>query len=110
MKIVVIGAGKIGVTLVDQLLREGHEITVVDRNPAVLDPLKTLDIMTVEGNGITQETQREAGVPKADLAIAVMSTDEQNLLACLIAKKLGVRAQIFGARETEPEGGQDFRV
>ena len=104
MKIVVIGAGKIGVTLVDQLLREGHEITVVDRNPAVLDPLKTLDIMTVEGNGITQETQREAGVPKADLAIAVMSTDEQNLLACLIAKKLGVRSTIARVRTPEYNG------
>ena len=71
MKIVVIGAGKIGVTLADQLAREGHQITVVDRAAATLEPVSTLDVMTVEGNGITIETQLEAGVPNADLAIAV---------------------------------------
>ena len=83
MKIVIIGAGKIGATLADQLARERHEITVVDRAPSMLEHVSTLDVMTVEGNGISIETQVEAGVPEADLAIAVMSTDEQNLLACL---------------------------
>lgn len=101
MKIVIIGAGKIGVTLADQLLHEGHEITVVDRRSEALDTVSTLDVMTVEGNGISVETQREAGVDSADLAIAVMSTDEQNLLACLIAKKLGVGNTIARVRNPE---------
>lgn len=91
MNIVIIGAGKIGATLTEQLLREGHEITVVDTRTAALDAIgNTLDVMTVEGNGISMDTQVEAGVPSADLVIAVMSTDEQNLLSCLIAKRLGV--------------------
>ena len=56
MKIVIMGAGKIGVTLADQLLREGHEITVVDIRQSALDAVSTLDLLIVEGNGITLET------------------------------------------------------
>ena len=98
MKIVIIGAGKIGATLAEQLAREGHEVTVVDSSAAALDAVNTLDVMTVEGNGIAPETQKEAGVDRSDLAIAVMSTDEENLLACLIAKKLGVGNTIARVR------------
>ncbi len=105
MKIVIIGAGKIGVTLADQLAREGHEITVVDKNEEALDGLKTLDVMTVEGNGITLETLNEAGIAQSDLAIAVMSTDEENLLACLIAKKLGVGNTIARVRNPAYSAG-----
>lgn len=105
MKIVIIGAGKIGVTLADQLVREGHEITVIDRSDDALDAVNTLDVMTVEGNGITLETQKEAGVDRSDLAIAVMSTDEENLLACLIAKKLGVGNTIARVRNPEYSAG-----
>ena len=105
MKIVIIGAGKIGVTLADQLLHEGHEITVVDESQEALDAISTMDVMTVAGNGIAQETQVEAGVPEADLAIAVMSTDEANLLACLIAKKLGVGSTIARVRNPEYSSG-----
>lgn len=102
MKIVIIGAGKIGATLAEQLTREGHEITVVDINAESLDSLgNSLDVMTVEGNGINKETQIEAGVPSADLVIAVMSTDEQNLLSCLMAKKLGVGNTIARVRNPE---------
>ena len=105
MKIVIIGAGKIGVTLADQLVREGHEITVIDRSDDALDAVNTLDVMTVEGNGITLETQKEAVVDRSDLAIAVMSTDEENLLACLIAKKLGVGNTIARVRNPEYSAG-----
>lgn len=108
MKIVIIGAGKIGVTLTDQLLHEGHEITVVDIRQEALDEVSTLDVMTVEGDGLVLETLREAGVADADLAIAVMSTDEQNLFACLIAKKLGVGNTI--ARVRNPEYAPGIRL
>ncbi len=101
MKIVIIGAGKIGVTLADQLAREGHEITMIDCNTAAIDAVATMDVLTVTGNGITMETQTEAGIPDADLAIAVMTTDEQNLLSCLIAKKLGVGNTIARVRNPE---------
>lgn len=105
MKIVIIGAGKIGVTLAQQLADENHEITVIDKHPDALEELSSLDVMTVEGNGISRETQLEAGMDEADLAIAVMSTDEENLLACLIAKKLGVGNTIARVRNPEYTSG-----
>ncbi len=105
MKIVIIGAGKIGSTLADQLLREGHEIVVVDEDQSALDAVNTMDVLTIAGNGISKETQIDAGVPDADLAIAVMSTDEENLLACLIAKKLGVGSTIARVRNPEYSSG-----
>lgn len=108
MKIIIIGAGKIGMTLAEQLLREGHEITVIDHNSETLEDVSTLDIMTVEGNGISIETQLEAGMNEADLAIAVLATDEQNLLACLIAKRLGVGSTI--ARVRNPEYASGIRL
>lgn len=105
MKIIIIGAGKIGMTLAEQLLREGHEITVIDHNGDALEGVSTLDVMTVEGNGISIETQLEAGMNEADLAIAVLATDEQSLLACLIAKKLGVGSTIARVRNPEYASG-----
>lgn len=109
MKIVIIGAGKIGITLTEELAAEGHQITVVDTDGDTLDSLgNALDIMTVQGNGISKETQVEAGVPDADLAIAVMSTDEQNLLSCLMAKKLGVGNTIARVRNPEYAAGLEL--
>lgn len=105
MKIVIIGAGKIGTTLAEQLLHEGHEITVIDHDGDALENASTLDVMTVSGNGISIETQLEAGMNEADLAIAVLATDEQSLLACLIAKKLGVGSTIARVRNPEYASG-----
>lgn len=105
MKIVIIGAGKIGTTLAQRLAMEDHQVTLVDIRPEALEEVSTLDVMTVEGNGISKETLLEAGVDKADLAIAVLSTDEENLLACLIAKKLGVGNTIARVRNPEYSSG-----
>ena len=105
MKIVIIGAGKIGLTLAQQLAAENHEVTVIDKRADSLEELSALDVMSVEGNGITKEIQLEAGMAEADLAIAVMSTDEENLLACLIAKKLGVGNTIARVRNPEYTSG-----
>ena len=105
MKIVIIGAGKIGTTLAQRLAMEDHLVTLVDIRPEALEEVSTLDVMTVEGNGISKETLLEAGVDKADLAIAVLSTDEENLLACLIAKKLGVGNTIARVRNPEYSSG-----
>ncbi len=108
MKIVIIGAGKIGATLAEQLLREGHEITVIDHRESALENLSDLDLLCIEGNGISVETQKEAGMEDADLAIAVLATDEENLLACLIAKKLGVNSTI--ARIRNPEYAEGIQL
>ncbi len=108
MKIVIIGAGKIGATLAEQLLKEGHEITVIDHRDTALEHLSDLDLLCIEGNGISVEIQKEAGMEDADLAIAVLATDEENLLACLIAKKLGVNSTI--ARIRNPEYTEGIRL
>lgn len=102
MKIVIVGDGKIGHTLAEQLCREGHDITVIDCNSAPLEQTsQDLDILCVEGNGATYATQMEAGVDSADLLIAAADSDELNLLCCLIAKKIGAKHTIARVRNPE---------
>ena len=83
MNIVIIGAGKIGATLTEQLLREGHEITVVDTRTAALDAIgNTLDVMTVEGNGISMDTQMEAGARRMRaISVALASSGLSAMLS-----------------------------
>ena len=105
MKIVIVGDGKIGRTLAEQLLREGHDITIIDRNPTPLQQTtEDLDILCIEGNGATYETLMEAGADHASLLIAVTASDELNLLCCLIAKKIGTMHTIARIRNPEYEG------
>ncbi len=102
MQIVIVGDGKIGSTLAEQLSREGHNITIIDRSGAPLQQTaEDLDILCVEGNGATCATQQEAGVDKSDLLIAVTASDELNLLCCLVAKKLGAAHTIARVRNPE---------
>lgn len=90
MNIIVVGCGKVGYTLVEQLSNEDHNIVVVDKNAdKVRDITEELDTMGVIGNGVSYQTLLEAGVSSADLVIAVTGSDEENLLCCLIAKKAG---------------------
>ena len=95
MKIVIVGDGKVGYNIAKQLLAEGHDIVVIDNNPDVLeDSLQKLDVLVVDGNGVTLKTQEEADVANSDLLIAATSADEINLLCCILAKKLGCRHAI----------------
>ena len=88
MKIVIVGDGKVGYNIAKQLLAEGHDIVVIDNNPDVLeDSLQKLDVLVVDGNGVTLKTQEEADVANSDLLIAATSADEINLLCCILAKK-----------------------
>jgi len=90
MRIIVVGCGNVGRTLVDQLSKEGHHITIIDIDPQkVKDISEKYDVLGVIGNGAGYADQLEAGVDKADLLIAVTGKDELNLLCCLIAKKAG---------------------
>ena len=109
MKIVIVGDGKIGSTLAEQLSREGHEVTIIDQNAVPLhQTVEDLDILCVEGNGAMSATQLEAGVDSADLLIAVTASDELNLLCCLVAKKLGARHTI--ARVRNPEYDEELNL
>ncbi len=102
MKIVIVGDGKVGYALTEQLSREGHDITVIDQDTEVLQRLvETLDVLVIGGNGASLEVQREAEVGKSDLLIAVTTADEINLLCCILAKKLGCPNTIARVRNLE---------
>ncbi|MBQ3847291.1 MAG: Trk system potassium transporter TrkA [Clostridia bacterium] len=102
MKIVVVGCGKIGTAIIANLVKEGHDITAVDTSDTVISNLtNNFDIMTVNGNGVDSDVLEEAGTKKADLFVAVTSQDEQNMLMCFIAKKLGAKHTIARIRNPE---------
>ncbi len=102
MRIVVIGCGKIGRSIAEQLAREGHELVLVDSNEErVLETQNGLDVMAICGNGASSAIQREAGVDKCDMLIACTEGDELNLLCCLIAKNLGAKRTIARVRNPE---------
>ena len=88
MNIIIVGCGKVGSALAEQLESEGHDITVIDTNPdAIARVTDVSDVMGVEGNGVVYYVQKEAGIEYADMFIAMTGSDELNLLCCLIAKK-----------------------
>lgn len=90
MQIIIVGCGNVGSTLTEQLSREGHNITVIDRDGEKMEAVATqYDVLGIVGNGASFSVQNEAGVEQADLLIAVTQSDELNLLCCLIAKKAG---------------------
>ena len=103
MKIIIAGDGKVGLALTRQLLHEGHEVTIVDSNPVVLQAnMYQYDVMAVQGNAATMEALRQARVEQADLLIAATSADEINLLCCLTAKKMNSRLHTI-ARVRNPD-------
>ncbi len=88
LKIVIVGCGKVGQTLAERLCNEGHDITIIDTNPEVVQRVTGMyDVMGVTGNGSSFSVQLEAGIDTADLIIAVTGSDEVNLLCCTIAQK-----------------------
>lgn len=102
MKIVIAGDGKVGYALSEQLSKEGHDIVVIDSNPQVLqEALDNLDVMVVNGNAASLEVQKKAGVETSDLVIAATSSDEINLLCCVLARKLGCKHTISRVRNPE---------
>jgi len=102
MKIIVVGCGKIGTHIVSMLAHEGHDVLVVDRDPAVIDSITNIyDVMGVCGGGADYEVLKEAGVDKAELFIAAAGSDELNMLSCFIAKKMGVSHTIARIRNPQ---------
>lgn len=90
MKIIIVGCGKVGTTLAEQLNRENHDITLIDTNEEAIQNISnSADVMGVTGNGAVYQVQMEAGIQDADLLIATTNSDELNMLCCLIAKKAG---------------------
>ncbi len=90
MEIIIVGAGKVGYAVAQQLCSEGHSITVVDRSPARIELISgSLDVNAIcDEAGI--DSLRLAGAANADLLLAVTDSDEANILCCMTARKLGV--------------------
>ena len=99
LRIIIVGGGKVGRTLVEQLSQEGHNITIIDRDAQRAQSIANLyDVMGIHGNGASYSLLQEAGIENTDLLIAVTESDELNLLCCTLAKQVGNCAAIARVR------------
>lgn len=102
LSIIIVGCGKVGETLVEQLSLEGHDVTIVDKDAEKINSLSEMyDVMGVIGNGASYSTQLEAGIESADLLIAVTESDELNLLCCTVAKRVAGCSAIARVRNPD---------
>jgi len=106
LEIVIIGLGKVGLELTEQLAAEGHSITVVDSDQRRVETaLGMYDVAGVTGNATNHLILLEANVSEADLVIVLTGNDELNLTCCLMSKKLGAKNTIARARKPEYNEG-----
>ncbi|MGI6704354.1 MAG: Trk system potassium transporter TrkA [Clostridia bacterium] len=109
MRIIIVGAGKVGYQLVESLAKENHDIMVVDTDQEVLDKINdNFDVLTKKGNGISSSLLKGLNIEGWDLLIAVTNSDEANIVACITAKKVGVKTAIARVRNPEYVVELDF--
>jgi len=102
LNIIIVGCGKVGTTLVEELSQEGHAITIVDKDYQSVQTIANMyDVMGICGNGASYSVLKEAGIEGTDLIIAVTASDELNLLCCTVAKRVGNCAAIARVRNPE---------
>lgn len=102
MKIIIIGDGKLGFHLAENLSKENNDVIIIDKNPEALKRAdEYLDVMCIKGNGLSTRILLEAGVKEADLLIASTASDEMNMVCCLTAKQLGAMHTIARIRDPE---------
>ena len=102
MKIFIVGAGQVGESLARSLVKERHEVTVIDPDEKVVERLNSsLDVICYVGNGTSFSVLQAAGIEGCDLLIAVTLSDEVNMLSCLCARKLGAKHTIARVRNPE---------
>ncbi|HOE58065.1 MAG TPA: Trk system potassium transporter TrkA, partial [Bacillota bacterium] len=109
MKIIIIGAGKVGYSLAESLSKSNHDVTIIDRSPIALGKAEeNLEVLCIRGSGVSTGILMEAEIGTADLLIAVTNSDEVNMVCCLTAKKLGVKQTI--ARIRDPEYANELSI
>lgn len=102
MRTVIVGAGKLGFDLARVLSQEDHDVVVIDKDPEALAPIgDNFDVLVIHGNGASVKILEESAVKAADILLAVTDNDELNIIACMMAKQLGV--QITVARVRNPD-------
>ena len=107
MRIVIVGLGTIGKTILRTLSKEKHSITLIDENKDKIEELiAKYDVSAVIGNGARMDIQQEANVKDADLVIAITDSDELNIFACMVARKVGAKNTI--ARVRNPDYSQQI--
>ena len=109
MKIIIAGAGRIGGTLAEELSREGHDVTVIDRDPETIRHVSDdIDVICLEGSATNPDALKEAGAESADLLIAATEQDEVNMVCGISARKLGTKHVVARVRNTEYLGKTEF--
>ena len=104
MKIIIIGMGSIGRTVLKTLAAEDHVITIIDDDKDKVERLiEKYDVFGVVGNGASADILREAKVKDADLVIALTKSDELNILACFVAKRIGAEYTVARVRNPDYE-------
>ena len=102
MNIVIVGAGKVGETLIGNLVREKHDLAIVDNDYEIIkNMVNRYDVKGIVGGGLERSVLIDAGVDKADFLIACTSRDEMNILCCVLAKKIGAHRTIARVRDPE---------
>ena len=102
MKIIVVGGGKIGITILANLVAEGHDVLLIDNNPDKINEITNIyDVIGLCGNGADSEVLTEADVDKAELLIATTDSDELNMLSCFLAKRMGAKDTVCRIRNPE---------
>ncbi len=102
MRVFIVGAGEVGFSTAQTLSREGHNVTIVEESQDLVDRVgDQLDALVLQGNGASPKLQRENSVSRSDLLIAVTSSDEVNITACLVAKTQGVGRTVARIRNND---------
>ncbi|MFN8534634.1 MAG: TrkA family potassium uptake protein [Dehalococcoidia bacterium] len=110
MYIIVVGGGQVGFHLAKELISEGHEVLLIEKDARTCDRInEDLGSVCQRGDGCEATTLDEVGAGRADVLIAVTGEDEDNLVSCQVAKvRFGVRRTI--ARINNPKNDRIFRL
>lgn len=102
MKIIIVGIGKLGEYLAKSLVKDKNDVTLIDLSfKRVQDVINNEDLNYIMGSGLNIDNLIEAGIKDTDLLISVMDKDEENVMCCLLAKKLGAKHTIARIRNQE---------
>lgn len=102
MKVIIVGLGRVGKTLVSELIKEEHDLVVLDIDADVVQEIvNKRDVQGICGNGCIVENLKEAGVKNCDVLISVTPHDENNILCCMIARSLGAKHVIARVRDPQ---------
>lgn len=102
LKIIIIGAGKVGCQIAKTLSSENHDVVIIEKDDMKRQSAQdNLDVLTILGNGANVRTLEKAGIKQTDMIIAVTSSDEANMIACMTAKQFGVPQKIARIRNPE---------